>query len=59
MMARVREMANLSSEPAALVDLILHGCLVESTRTEPGFDHRAAEPGTTTDSASHAPRHTP
>jgi AcrR family transcriptional regulator len=44
MLVRVREMAHLSSEPEALVDLVLHGCLVESTRTKPGFDHQAVEP---------------
>lgn len=40
---RTTELMLLSSEPRAMVDLLLHGCLVESTRTAPGFDHRAAE----------------
>jgi AcrR family transcriptional regulator len=36
--------AALSRDPAAIIDLALHGCLIDSTRTRPGFDHPAAEP---------------
>lgn len=43
-LAPVRERAHLSSEPAALTDLVLHGCLVDSTRTAPAFAHRTTEP---------------
>ena len=41
---RAQEVALLSPEPDALVDLLLHGALADSTRTQPGFDHRAAKP---------------
>ncbi len=44
MLAGVRERAQLSSDPQALVDLVLHGCLADSTRTSSGFDHRSVEP---------------
>lgn len=37
------EPMRISEEPASIVDLVLHGCLVDSTRTTPGFDHRQAE----------------
>ncbi|QGN34623.1 TetR/AcrR family transcriptional regulator [Microlunatus sp. Gsoil 973] len=33
----------LSDEPESIVDLLLHGCLVDSTRTAEGFDHLGAE----------------
>ena len=41
---RAQEVARLSPEPEALVDLLLHGALADSARSRPGFDHRAAEP---------------
>lgn len=43
-MMRLGIPSHLSGEPEAIVDLVLHGCLAASTRTEPGFDHRAVGP---------------
>ena len=44
MMARVHQLSHLSDDPRALVDLVLHGALTESTRTGQSFDHRSADP---------------
>jgi AcrR family transcriptional regulator len=33
----------ISDDPESIVDLLLHGCLVDSTRTTDGFDHLRAE----------------
>lgn len=44
MTARTHGVSHLSTDPAALVDLILHGALVDSARTTQRFDHRAADP---------------
>lgn len=52
---RAQEVAVLSPEPDALVDLLLHGALADSTRTDPGFDHRSARPPSI--DASHCLRH--
>jgi AcrR family transcriptional regulator len=43
LMRHMETAAALSREPAAIIDLALHGCLIDSTRTRPGFDHPAAE----------------
>jgi AcrR family transcriptional regulator len=40
---RANELMRMSTDPRALVDLMLHGCLTDSTRTTPGFDHRLVE----------------
>jgi AcrR family transcriptional regulator len=40
---RGNEPLRISDNPESIVDLLLHGCLVDSTRTAPGFDHREAE----------------
>ncbi|HEY9291684.1 MAG TPA: TetR/AcrR family transcriptional regulator [Microlunatus sp.] len=44
MLARAHELSHLSDNPAALVDLVLHGALIDSTRTKASFDHRSADP---------------
>jgi AcrR family transcriptional regulator len=44
MLTRAQELSHLSDNPAALVDLVLHGALADSTRTASAFDHRAADP---------------
>lgn len=44
---RGNEPTRISEEPQSIVDLVLHGCLVDSTRTTPGFDHREAEAAAT------------
>lgn len=44
MIAHTQGVSHLSDDPEALVDLILHGALVDSARTTQRFDHRAADP---------------
>lgn len=44
MIARTQGVSHLSDDPEALVDLILHGALVDSGRKVQRFDHRAADP---------------
>ncbi|GAB3916937.1 hypothetical protein GCM10011575_33030 [Microlunatus endophyticus] len=40
---RAEEPARISEEPESIVDLLLHGSLINSTRSTPGFDHLEAE----------------
>lgn len=40
---RGKEPMRISADPESIVDLLLHGSLIDSTRTIPGFDHHEAE----------------
>jgi len=40
---RGEEPMRISDDPESIVDLLLHGSLIDSTRTAPGFDHLQAE----------------
>lgn len=44
MIARTHGVPHLSTDPEALVDLILRGALAETPHAKPRFDHRAADP---------------
>ncbi|WP_168207302.1 TetR/AcrR family transcriptional regulator [Microlunatus elymi] len=44
LLSRAHELSHLSDDPRALVDLLLHGALIDSTRTRQSFDHRSADP---------------
>jgi AcrR family transcriptional regulator len=44
MITRTHGIAHLSDDPAAIVDLVLHGALADDSRTGTRFDHRGADP---------------